>query len=134
MNVLGGNRNDLGQVTIRIASNARNGLGEHAEWRGTRSQARETTLIRNERKFTPDKTPIQEDNQGICCKKNICTFGTWKFDVLWLACYEEQCTEHQPMKAKKGIDDKCARSMKKKGICCFNQEHHFHRELIRAVF
>lgn len=33
----------------------------------------------NER-FTPDKTPIQDDNQDICCKRNNYTFGTWEYD------------------------------------------------------
>jgi hypothetical protein len=59
-------------------------------------------ISRTNGRFIPDKTPIQDDNQNICYKRNDYTFGTWEYDVLWWTCYEEQCIEHHPMKERNG--------------------------------
>jgi hypothetical protein len=56
---------------------------------------------RRERMLTPDKTPIQA-TRTIAARRTSAHSEHGKYDVLWWTCYEEQCTEHHPMKERNG--------------------------------
>ena len=51
--------------------------------------------------FTPDKTPIRA-TRTIAARRTSAHSEHGKYDVLWWICYEEQCTEHHPMKERNG--------------------------------